>query len=376
MKRKQPKIALVYDRVNSWGGAERVLLELHRLYPAAPLYTSVYEPEAALWAEGWDIRTSWLQHIPWARRRHQWFGWLMPLLFESFDLSEFDLVISITSEAAKAVITRPDQLHVCYLLTPTRYIWSHAEEYSARLPAWLKPPAKTVLSALRAWDRVAAQRPDVIVPISRQVGQRARRYYRRQVEDPLYPPFRPLPREKAPLFLPAKKFVFSWGRHVAYKKFDALLKACHLARTELVLAGSGPDTPRLLQIARRLDPVGERLHFVGQLSEGELHWYARRAAAAVFPQIEDFGIVVMEAQLVGCPVVVHHASGAAELVTKKTALILTDGRMQTLVSAIRRARRKTWNRLDIQQTARQYAGVYFARRWRRFIREMKERHGK
>lgn len=370
--RKNPKVALIYDRVNSWGGAERVLLALHSLYPEAPLYTSVYEPQRAKWAEGWDIRTSWLQRIPWARSRHQLFGWLMPLLFESFDLSDFDLIISVTSEAAKAVITRPDQLHICYLLTPTRYLWSHSQEYFQRFPRWF---AKIVLFLLQSWDRSAAQRPGVLVPISRRVGRRAARYYRRATEDPIYPPFQSLGRAVRPKNLPPKKFIFSWGRHVAYKKFESIIRASILSRTPFVLAGAGPHTPKLKAIAQRLDPAGKLIHFVGRISDQEVQWYLEHAIAAVFPQEEDFGIVIMEAQLAGCPVIVHRASGATELVqAEKGAIILTDGRIKTISRAIDRAKRKSWSRLDIRRAARQYAGVYFARTWRRRIQEMKERH--
>src|SRR5690606_20208270 len=146
-----PKVAIVYDRVNSWGGAEQVLLELHAAFPSAPLFTSVYDPEGASWAGDWEVRPSWLQRLPLAKKHHQWFGWLMPLVFESLDLREFDVVISVTSEAAKAVITQPQQLHICYLLTPTRYLWSHTVEYQTTLPAFLRPVARKVGQWLQNW---------------------------------------------------------------------------------------------------------------------------------------------------------------------------------------------------------------------------------
>ncbi|MCD8507098.1 hypothetical protein LRY58_02240 [Candidatus Woesebacteria bacterium] len=130
-----PKVALVYDRLNSSGGAEKVLIELQKLYPDAPLYTSVFDADRTPWlAPGSQVHTSWLQYVPGARRRHQWFGWLMPFLFELFDFSAFDIVISVSSEAAKGILTQPHQLHVNYLLTPTRYLWSHQEEYVQQVP--------------------------------------------------------------------------------------------------------------------------------------------------------------------------------------------------------------------------------------------------
>ena len=123
------KVALVYDRVNKWGGAERVLLALHELFPDAPLYTSVYNSKTAGWAEDFDVRTSFLQQFPYAKTSHEFYPLLMPLAFESFSFDEYDLVISITSEAAKGIITKPSTKHLCICLTPTRYLWSGYETY-------------------------------------------------------------------------------------------------------------------------------------------------------------------------------------------------------------------------------------------------------
>ena len=124
------KVAICYDRVNKFGGAERTLLTLHEMFPNAPLYTSVVDLENASWAKVFPkIYTSFLQKIPFARNNHELFGWLMPLAFETFNFNDYDLVISVTSEAAKGIITNTKTLHVCYCLTPTRYLWSGKEFY-------------------------------------------------------------------------------------------------------------------------------------------------------------------------------------------------------------------------------------------------------
>jgi hypothetical protein len=123
------KVALVYDRVNTWGGAERVLIALHKLFPEAPLYTSVYHPERFGWAKDFTIKKSFLQSLPFASRHHELLPLLMPIAFESFSFDAYDLVISITSESAKGVITKPHTKHLCYCLTPTRYLWSGYETY-------------------------------------------------------------------------------------------------------------------------------------------------------------------------------------------------------------------------------------------------------
>jgi len=131
------KVAIVYDRVNKWGGAERVLLTLHEMFPDAPLYTSVYDEKNAKWAKVFpEIHTSFLQKFPFIKSLHELFGWLMPIAFESFDFSEYDIVISVTSEAAKGIKTRPGTLHICYCLTPTRYLWSAHNFYFRNPPVY------------------------------------------------------------------------------------------------------------------------------------------------------------------------------------------------------------------------------------------------
>src|SRR3990172_1252396 len=162
------KVAIVYDRVNKWGGAERVLLTLHEMFPDAPLYTSVYDEKNASWAKVFsNIYTSFLQKIPFAKGNHEFLAPLMPLAFESFNFNDYDLVISVTSEAAKGIITKSGTTHICYCLTPTRYLWSGYEEYFKN--PILKFISKPFVSYLRMWDKIAANRPDKIIAISTEV---------------------------------------------------------------------------------------------------------------------------------------------------------------------------------------------------------------
>src|SRR5204863_2360893 len=123
------KVALVYDRVNKWGGAERVLLAMHKIFPDAPLYTSVYNRRKSPWAKVFKVKTSFLQKFPFAKASHELYAFLMPLAFERFNFNEYDLVISVTSEAAKGIITKPETRHISYILTPTRYLWSGYKDY-------------------------------------------------------------------------------------------------------------------------------------------------------------------------------------------------------------------------------------------------------
>src|ERR1700689_2440230 len=168
------RVALVYDRINKWGGAERVLLALHKLFPKAPIFTSVYSPKKAPWADDMDIHPSFLQKYPHAISHHELYPFLMPIAFERFSFTEYDLVISLTSEAAKGIITKPGTRHICYCLTPTRYLWSGYKEY-------FKDPTLNILAApvvsyLKKWDKVAAKRPDKFIAVSKEVQGRIKEY--------------------------------------------------------------------------------------------------------------------------------------------------------------------------------------------------------
>jgi glycosyltransferase involved in cell wall biosynthesis len=370
----KPHVALVYDRVNSWGGAERVLIQLHQLYPEAPLYTSVYDPQRAKWADGWDVRTSWLQRVPWLRHRHRLVGWLMPVLFESFDLKGYDIVISITSEFSKAVITQPNQLHVCYLLTPVRYLWSHSKEYLQTFPAWLQPLVSRVFSLIRSWDKQLALRPDVYIPISQLVANRCQQFYQRKPLNPIYPSFSSLPSPKPPQSIPAEPFFFTWGRHVAYKCFDVAIQAAVNGKHTLIIAGDGPQSSSLRALAGSLDPGQRYVHFVGTITDGELAWYLQNAMCAVFPQEEDFGIAPLEAVSQGCPVIVHAQSGVAEILRSgQDALFLAESDIAMLSTAMDQAL-TIWKKLDIRQRSSEYAEVVWQRNFGSVIQQQWKQH--
>ena len=168
------KVALVYDRVNKWGGAERVLLELHRIFPEAPLFTAVYDSKKASWAKVFKIKPSFLNRFPGARTKHELYPLLTPLAFESFRFEGFDLVISVTSADAKGIITSPKTIHLCYCLTPTRWLWSGYQDYFSN--SWTKALVNPFLGYLRSGDKIAAQRPDVYLSISKEVQKRIKQY--------------------------------------------------------------------------------------------------------------------------------------------------------------------------------------------------------
>lgn len=299
------KVALVYDRVNKWGGAERVLLSLHNIFPKAPLYTSVYEPQKAPWAKVFKIYTSYLQKFPFTRTHHEYFGTFMPFLFERFNFDRYDLVISVTSEAAKGIITRGKTKHICICLTPTRYLWSGFKDYFANpLLRFFAYPATTYL---RWWDKHAAKRPDAYIAISQEVQRRIKQYYQ-QDSIVIYPSITLQDYQVKPL--KEKGFFLVVSRLVPYKKIDLAIQACNKLKIPLKVIGTGSQEAYLRSLA------GSTIEFLGNLTDEEVVQYYKHCAALLFPGIEDLGLTVLEAQRFGKPVIAYKGGGALETITE------------------------------------------------------------
>lgn len=338
------KLALVYDRVNKFGGAERVLLALHQIWPEAPLYTSVYDPGKAPWAAGFTIRPSFLNRLSFFRDKHEWLAPLMPYAFEAFDLSAYDVVLSVTSAEAKSVITKANQLHLCYLLTPTRYLWSHAHQYlNTRIKKVLMSGA---VSALRRFDYIAAARPDYFIPISAVVSKRLVKYYRRQPEPVIYPPvdiakFKCHP-EKC--FTKLRDYYLVVARPVNYK------------RTNLVIDTFSQLTDKQLVIIGDHQPLFRQRNIIslGSVSDDQLACYYHHAKALIFPQEEDFGLTAVEAQAAGKPVIAFRGGGALETVIEgQTGLFFDEPTVTCLASAIKTSETKNWyDKLIFKQSER------------------------
>ncbi|MBI2442583.1 MAG: glycosyltransferase [Candidatus Levybacteria bacterium] len=342
------RVALVYDRVNKWGGAERILLALHELFPDAPLYTSVYNPLHASWAKVFTVKTSFLQSLHVARGSHEYFALAMPLAFESFDFSNYDVVISITSEAAKGILTPPRVKHISYCLTPTRYLWSGHDEYF-RNPI-VRFLAKPAVSYLRHWDTIAANRPDFFIAISQEVKGRIKKYYQKEASV-IYPPLA-LPegdtkRKKGKYFLVV-------SRMVPYKRIDLAIKACNQLEIPLKIVGTGGQLSYLRKIA------GPTVEFLGNLTDLELVEYYKGCQGLIFPGKEDFGLTILEAQKYGKPVIAFKAGGALETVRQgKTGLFFYPQTMKALMYTMQRFMKKKFDPKLCKKQAAQFSKERF-----------------
>lgn len=322
------KVALVYDRVNKWGGAERVLLALHKLFPDAPLYTSVYDSQKAPWAKVFDVKTSFLQSFPFATY-HELYAVLMPIAFESFNFDEFDLVISVTSEAAKGIITKPGTLHICYCLTPTRYLWSAYNDYFKN--PYFRFISKPIVAYLRTWDKIAAQRPDAYIAISKEIQRRIKKYYNRDSEV-VYPP---LMLNRGPVGSPATSatppYFLIASRLVPYKRIDLAISAFNKLKLPLKIVGAGSEEKRLKAMS------GLTIELTGYLTQEELVRYYKGCRALIFPGIEDFGLAILEAQSFGKPVIAFRGGGAIEtIIDGKTGIFFNEQTVESLSKAIER----------------------------------------
>lgn len=352
------KVALVYDRVNKWGGAERVLLALHEIFPDAVLYTAVYDSDKAPWAKVFPkVTPSFLQKIPLMQDKHELLAPLMPLAFESFNFSEYDLVISVTSEAAKGIITRPPTKHVCYCLTPTRYLWSGYNDYfKDRI---FKSVSYLAACYLRKWDKIAAQRPDKMIAISTEVQKRIKTYYERESQI-VYPPVEVKKFEALnPKFETNHnkgEYYLIVSRLVPYKKADLAVKAFNELGLPLVVVGTGSEEKKLRKIAKG------NILFKGFVNEDELIAYYKNAKAFIHPQEEDFGISAVEAQAAGCPVVAYGAGGALDTVIDgKTGVFFDKQDVKSLISVIRRFEKIKFNKKNLVKDAQKFSKQRFKR---------------
>ncbi len=302
------KIALVHDFLIQDGGAEKVLDVLQEIWPQAPTYTLFFDPKKLPTFSGRDIRTSFLQKMPFALKKYQWYITLMPTATEHYDLSDYDVVVSSTSAFAKGIITRPGAVHICYCHTPTRYLWSDTHSYveELRVPRFIKSILPPILSKLRAWDQQAADRVDHFVANSQTVRQRIQKYYRKDAHV-IFPPvdthrFHISPRPKT--------YFLTGGRLVAYKRFDLVIDACNKTGIPLKIFGSGPVQDDLRRQAK------SNVEFLGKVSSDVLHDLYADALAFIHPQEEDFGITPVESMAAGRPVIAYKKGGAVETVVE------------------------------------------------------------
>lgn len=359
----QPKIAVIHEWLESYAGSERVVEQFLHSFPQSQLYALVdflaaKDREMLL---GRQVRTSFIQKLPLARRLFRNYLPLMPLAVEQFDLSDYDVVLSSNHAIAKGVLTRNDQLHISYVHTPIRYAWDLHHQYlrEAKLTWGLRSIiARMILHYMRLWDGAAADRVDVFVANSRYVAARIEKTYRREAQV-IYPP---VDVEGFKLCERKEDFYLAASRLVPYKRVDVIVEAFRLMpQRKLMVIGDGPQFSRL---KKRATP---NIELLGYQDGGSLRAKMGAARAFLFAADEDFGIMPVEAQACGTPVIALGRGGARETVIDGITGVFFDSQTpQAIVTAVERFESEQLDPCRIRQNAERFS----VHRFRREIQEL------
>lgn len=363
------KIALAHDWLNQIGGAEDVLNALTRAYPASPVFTSIFAKTLMPpHYQDWDIHTLWLDRLPGIYRRHQVWLPLYPLAWHRLRLEGYDVILSNKSGFCHGLRFPPESLHICYCLTPTRYVWQldnylAGEDLGSAASALLRP----LVAILRRWDYAAAQRVSHFIAISRAVQARVKRFYGRE-STVIFPPvdtarFASLAAE------PVEDYYLVVSRLIPYKRIDLAVKAATALGLPLKIAGAGRDESRLRAFA------GDTVEFLGFVPDADLPRLMARCKALIFPGLEDFGIAPVQAQAAGRPVIAYGGGGALDTVAPGvTGEHIAELTVNSLTEAWRNFDPRAYNPHEIRKRARKFDESVFSQRLTTFVEQAWRAH--
>jgi glycosyltransferase involved in cell wall biosynthesis len=359
------KVAIVCDWLTGIGGAERVVLALHQIYPKAPIYTSQYNPAKINWFNDADVRTTWLQKLP--KRFKKFLPLLRAYSFSRLDLSEYDLVISSSGAEAKGVKTGPNTIHICYCHAPTHYYWSRSKDYlkNPGFPFgfnWLARIGLRLLDGpLKTWDKHAAKRPDYILTNSNHTKEMIKKYYKRDATV-IHPPVDTNRfRLKANQEVSRHGFVIA-GRQTPYKRFDLAIEAANQLKVPLIVIGNGPDHRKLEKLA------GRTITFLTSVNDITIVDHFKSALGFIFPNVDDFGIVAVEALSAGTPVIAYQKGGALDYIKDgKNGIFFNRQTTASLTKAMELVLNKKFNYLKISESAEVYSIDVFKKNIKKFI---------
>jgi glycosyltransferase involved in cell wall biosynthesis len=354
------RVALVHDKLTQFGGAERVVLALRRIWPDADLYTSVYDPELALREGFGEVRATFLQRSPRLAKAHHYFLPLYDLAFRRLRLDDYDVVVSSSSMFAKGVRAPRGVPHLCYCHTPTRFLWDLQDSLVGELPN--RAAVRLAVSAMTPWlrrvDRRAAAGVDVFIANSTHVAGRVQRYYGRQATV-IRPPVDVGAFE---LDFPRRDHLLVVARLFPYKRVDLVIEACNRHGWPLVIVGEGSDRPRLEALA------GPTVEFLGWLDEADKPEFLGSARALVAPQIEDFGIAMVEAIAAGTPVIAYRDGGAIDIVEEGTSGVFFDSQdVASVEGAIASFDPSAFDRTTMRERAARFSEDHFAEAMRECV---------
>ncbi|MFT8316336.1 MAG: glycosyltransferase family 4 protein [Clostridium sp.] len=355
------KVALVHDWLTNMGGAERVVINFKEIYKDSPIYTTLYNPEKLDdELKNTDVRTSFLQNEKNLKKGHQSLLPFMPMAFESFDLNEYDVVLSSSSSCAKGVVTNPNSMHVCYCHTPMRYSWEFYYEYANNwdMKKIKKNMLKYFINYIRVWDNVSSNRVDYFIANSQNVARRIWKHYRRE-SVVIHPPVR------CKLFNISdidEDYFLILSRLVPYKKVDLAVKAFNELGLPLVVIGDGVERQKLESMAK------DNIKFLGRQPDSVIKEYYSKCRAFLFPGDEDFGITPLEAQASGRPVIAFGKGGALETVVENESGVFFEKQtVESLKYAVKKFENIKFDKQIIRKHAEEFDEDIFKQKINNFI---------
>lgn len=355
------KVAIVCDWLTGIGGAELVVLELHKMFPNAPIYTSQYDPTKIDWFKDADVRTTWVNKFP--KSLKKFLPVFRAMSFSKLNLSDYDLVISSTGAEAKAVKTGPKTTHVCYCNSPTHYYWMRYNDY-LKNPGfgaldWLaRIGLKLLVGPLRKWDYKAAQKPKYIIANSTFTQQNIKKYYNRD-SSVIHPPV-DIDKYKSTSNVARSGFIVV-GRQTPYKRIDLAVEACTKNNLNLIVIGNGPENKKLKEIA------GPSIKFLGQINDIEKAKYLRTADAFIFPGVDDFGIAAIEALAAGTPVIAYGKGGVLDYVNQANGLVFDEQSIGSITTALNKFKTLSFDHNSIQNSTNNFSIESFKNNFLSFL---------
>ncbi len=387
MNFKKAKIALVFDWMTNPGGAEKVNLVLHKIFPDADIFSSVFNEEKIKGFEEAKITTSFIQKLPFAKKHHQIYLNLMPYAYELFDLSEYDIVISSSHSCSKGIITKPETLHICYCHTPMRYAWDNWQNYikEYKMPKIIKHFSKKRIHKLRMWDRLSADRVDYFIANSNTTKKRIAKYYN-YPSTVIYPMIDvskyyiskkknrasvKVLDEKSEANLnhnlhaeAPKEYFLAVGRLIPYKKFDLIVETFNKLKLPLKIVGTGISEKELRRKANA------NIEFLGFVNSKELSKLYSECEALIFPQLEDFGITPLEAMASGRPVIAFNKGGSLDtIIDNKTGIFFNKQTPEAIEKAIEKYKNTSFNPEFLREHATKFDKKEFEKKIVNYIKE-------
>ncbi len=365
--KKKLKIAIIHDFITYLGGAEQVLKSLHNIYPEAPIYTLLYDKnKMRKYFLDSEIIASFLNNFPNAiKKRKKYLLPFLPTAVETFDLREYDVVISSSNSFVKGIITKPKTVHICYCHAPARFIWDWYHEYleEHNIKGLKRLFITPLLHYLRMWDRSSADRVDYFIANSKYTAEKIKKYYNRESEI-IYPPVDMRKYQSKKEIKSKENYFLIVSRLSRYKKIQVAIEAFNKLAFPLIIAGEGNERKNLQKIARK------NIKFLGFQSEEKLAEYCQNCQAFIFPGEDDFGIAPVEAMSFGKPVLAYRKGGALETVIEGvTGEFFDDLIPEILADGVRRIKNnyKKYNADKIKAQANRFSRNIFELKLKEFV---------